>query len=77
MTETEWLDIFTSNLIEMMHEKGYTQRDLADATGLSEGTISNYINKRQIPGVRAIVNISYELDCDVSDLIDFGDRIQF
>lgn len=76
MTETEWIDIFRTNLIEMMAEYGYTQRDLADATGLSEMAISNYVNGKRIPTVRAIINISYELNIEVNDLIDFGDRIE-
>lgn len=76
MTETEWIDIFRTNLIEMMAEYGYTQRDLADATGLSEMAISNYVNGKRIPTVRAIINISYELNIEVNDFIDFGDRIE-
>lgn len=76
MTETEWVEIFRTNLIEMMSEYGYTQRDLAEATGLSEMAISNYVNGRRIPTVRSIINISYEFNIDVNDLIDFGDRIE-
>lgn len=75
MTEQEWLDIFADNLVDMLKEARMTQRELADDTGLSEGTISAYINKRKMPGIRAIVNIGYALDCDLNDLIDFGDRI--
>lgn len=75
MTELEWLAIFGVNLMEMLHENGMTQRDLADDTGLSEGTISNYIRGRQLPGVKAIVNIANALNCSIDDLIDFGDRI--
>lgn len=75
MSELEWLDIFAGNLIEMMWEARMTQSELAELTGLSEGTISNYIHKRQLPGVKAILNISYVLNCDLSELIDFGDRI--
>lgn len=75
MTEKEWLDIFAHNLVDMLKDARMTQRELADETGLSEGTISAYINGRKIPGIRAIVNIGYALDCDLNDLIDFGDRI--
>lgn len=75
MTEEEWLDIFARNLVDMLKDARMTQRELADETGLSEGTISSYINKRRIPTIRAIVNIGYALDCDLNDLIDFGDRI--
>lgn len=75
MSEQEWLDIFGDNLVDLMKEKGYTNRDLADATGLSEGTISSYVRKRKIPGIRAIINIAYELDLSMDEFIDFGDRV--
>ena len=75
MSEHEWLDIFGDNLAEMMYEQGYSQKDLADETGLSEASISNYINKRRMPTIKAIVNIAYALDIDFNELIDFGERV--
>ena len=76
MTETEWMDIFGDNLNSIMQERGYTQGDLADETGLDQTTISRYINKRCMPTMRAVVNLAYTLDCDISELVDFGDRIE-
>ena len=75
MSEQEWLDIFGDNLRDMLDRARMTQRELADATGLSDTAISYYINKLKLPGIRAIINIAYALDCDVAELIDFGDRI--
>lgn len=75
MSELEWIDIFGDNLAEMLDEARMTQRDLADAAGLSESSISRYINKEMAPSFKAIINISYALDCSVDDLIDFGDMI--
>lgn len=75
MTELDWLDAFSENLREIMDEKGYTQRDLADATGLSESSVSYYVAGQRIPGIRAIINMAYELDIDMNEFIDFGDRI--
>lgn len=76
MTEIEWLNIFGDNLAEMLEDANMSQRELADLARLSEGAVSGYINKRKIPSLRAIINISYALDCDVTDLIDFGDIIE-
>lgn len=75
MTELEWMEIFGDNLKEMLEYANMTQRDLADAAGLSESSVSDYIHKRKFPGIRAIINIGYALNCDFNDLIDFGDRI--
>lgn len=75
MSELEWLDIFIDNLKDMMKDVGMSQRELANITGLSDATVSNYIHKRQLPGVKAIVNIAYAFDCDIGDLVDFGEPI--
>lgn len=75
MTEQEWLDIFADNLKDLMTYANMTQRELADAAGLSDTAISYYINRQKMPGIRAIINIAYALDCEVSELIDFGSRI--
>lgn len=75
MSEKEWLDIFADNLRNILSEARYSQKDLAETTGISESSISDYINKRKMPGVRALVNISYELGISFDDLMDFGDRI--
>lgn len=76
MSEVEWLDIFGDNLREMLEDYRMSQKELADLTGLSEGTISNYINKRQMPGIKAIINISEALNMSIDDLIFFGETIQ-
>ena len=76
MTELDWLDAFGDNLVYMMKSSNVTQRELSYSTGLSESAISSYINKRKIPGIKAIINIADALECTVSELIDYGDRIE-
>lgn len=76
MTEVEWLEEFGDNLFRLMYEAKMTQAELALATGLSKGTISKYLNKQHVPTVKAIINIAYALECEVSDLIDFGETIE-
>lgn len=75
MSEQEWLDIFGDNLRDILIETGYSQKDLAETTGLSEGAISSYINKKRMPCIRALINISYELGISLDELMDFDDRI--
>lgn len=75
MTEIEWLEIFGDNLASLLHESNMSQRELAEETGLSEASISNYINKRKMPSIKAVVNIARVFCIDISELIDFGDMI--
>lgn len=76
MSEIEWLNIFGDNLLRTIIDSRMTQRELADAAGLSESVISDYVNKRKMPGIRAIVNISYVLGLDINEMIDFGEKIK-
>ena len=75
MSETEWLWMFSTNLTRMVYEAKLTQRDLAELSGISEATISKYLRGHQMPGVKAILNIAYVLNCNTDDLIDFGKPI--
>lgn len=44
MTKYEWTRQFARRLAMLMSECGYSQSDLATATGLSQATISFYLN---------------------------------
>ena len=76
MSQQEWLDIFGDNLLSILEEEGISQKELSRLTGLSESTISRYINKLQMPNVRAIINISYALDWSFEDMLNYGDIIE-
>lgn len=75
MSELEWMDIFADNLVDILKYANMTQRELADVSGLAESTISQYISKKRLPSIPSIINISYALDIDINELIDFGERI--
>ena len=76
MSQQEWLDIFGNNLASILEEERISQKELSRLTGLSESTISRYINKLQMPTVRAIINISYALDWSFEDMLNYGDIIE-
>lgn len=74
-TMVEWLNIFGDNLRELIADRGMSRKEVSDEANLSVTTLSEYLNKRKAPSVRSIVNLAYVLDCDVNELIDFGDTI--
>lgn len=76
MTEIEWLDIFGDNLRDILLDVGMTQSELADELGIDKSLVSRYVNKQYIPNLKTIINIAYILNCDVSELIDFGEPIE-
>ncbi len=77
MSELEWMDIFGDNLRSLLEEQWMSQQELADVTGISKSTISRYINKQCMPSVAALVNIAYALNCEIDDILYFGDRLEF
>lgn len=76
MSQQEWLNIFGDNLASILEEERMSQRELARLTGFSESTISKYINKLQMPTVRAIINISFALDWPFEDMLNYGAMLE-
>lgn len=75
MFEQEWLELFADGLKYAMETKGYSVRELAEAVGVSPSTISRYLNAKQMPSVKNILNMSEVLDEDLNDFLYFGDLI--
>ena len=39
MSELEWIETFAGNLTEIIKESGYSQREIADITGIMQSTL--------------------------------------
>ena len=75
MSEVEFMDIFGDNLCDLMEEKGVGQNELAREIGVSNPTISYYINKQRMPSLPVFINICIALECDCDDLVPMYDYI--
>ena len=75
MSEIEWMNIFGDNLRDILKDYNMSQLELADAAGIAEGSISNYINKRSIPSLRNAINISHALGLSMDELLYFEDKV--
>ena len=72
MSELEWMDIFADNLRSLMNEERMSQNELSRRTGISQGTISRYLNKQCMPSVPALVNIAHVFrGVEITDLLYF------
>lgn len=56
--------------------KGYRQRALSEATGISEVTISYYYNGLRMPKADNLIKIARAIDCTIDDLIMVDDIIE-
>lgn len=68
ITDENTRELFAANLVDLMQSRGFSQRSLAERTGLSVGVISNYLNKRTTPTVSAAYKLAMALECSIGDL---------
>lgn len=76
MKESVWRMKFAEKLSEKMNKKGYSQSALARKAKLTQPAISNYLLGLSTPNIRAVINLSYALNCTMEELVNFGERIQ-
>ena len=69
MTEEQWRVEFARRLRVLMRTQDLKQYQLAELAGVSDKTISHYLNKTRIPDAITAVNLSKALNCNISDLI--------
>lgn len=69
ISELELIDMVGDNLRDLLIETGYSQNDLAKEAGLSQASVSRYINKQRLPNLRAVINMSYVLECSIDDIV--------
>lgn len=69
ISEVELMDIIGDNLRDLMIETGYSQNELAKESGISQSSINRYINKQRLPSLRAVINMSYVLECSIDDIV--------
>lgn len=69
ISEVEFIDIFSDNLRDIMYEMDISEGELARRTGMTRAAISRYLNKKRMPTLKALVNLSYVLCVPITDLI--------
>lgn len=70
ITDAQCRKSFACHLSEMMILKGYTQQSLSEYTGISKGSINNYLNETKTPSLTNVRKIAYALDCSIAELLD-------
>lgn len=60
---------FSRRVYRKMLRQGISQKELSEITGLSEVSLSNYLNRKSAPGLQAIYKIAKALNCSADELI--------
>ena len=61
--------IFSSNLLYIMHKKSITRNQLSDGTGIPYTTITNWIKCETYPRTKALNKLANYLQCEPYELI--------
>ena len=62
------------NLFQRISEQGLTAKKLSDATGISNGNISDWKSGRSMPSAAALDVLANYLDCSVDYLLGRTDN---
>lgn len=58
--------VIIDNLIEQRHNKGMTQKELAEAASLTQSVIARLESKKATPQLDTLIKVATALDCDIS-----------
>lgn len=68
--EDSWRREFSIKLYRKMKVEGMTQDDLSWKSGISAGSIANYVNGVSTPSAYNVYKIAEALKCQASELVD-------
>lgn len=54
------------SLIKQRHNKGMTQKELAQASNLTQSVIARLESKKAMPQLDTLVKVASALDCDIT-----------
>lgn len=69
-------EVFAKNLTYYIEHSGKTQRDVADAIGVSAPTMSDWVNGKKFPRMDKVEMLANYFGCLKSDLIEDKTELQ-
>lgn len=72
MQKDEYAKAFGEYLKSLLEEKGMTQAELARRTGLTEASVSRYINGNRSPRIAQAYRMALVIGIDMNTLIYLG-----
>ena len=73
MPREKCLDLFSKTLRGTMMYEQCSLTELSNATGISKGVLSRYMNGKEVPNPMHVAKIANELAVSFDDLVDLGD----
>lgn len=76
MNEMEYRQLFAKRIRQRINRLNIDQRELARRAGISEVTLSRYIQCRRKATFDMVKKIAQALECEPSDLIDVDEVLE-
>ena len=70
LNEEEWRLMFSKNLVRKLKNLGMSHDTLSALTGISQVTISKYVNCKATPSGSSISKLTKALKCTVGELVE-------
>ena len=67
---------FAENLNDLLIERGINSKNLADALGMGNATITRYLNKERTPSIECLIKIADFFNCSTDYLLGLEDEIK-
>ncbi len=72
MVRSDRMGDFVDRLQSLMTQRGVTQKELAERTGITEASVSKYLNRERTPRIDVILNIAKAFGVSVDELMGNG-----
>lgn len=71
MPEKDWRVAYSRRFYKRIRDRGISQNELSEMTGISRVTLSRYINGKATPSLYNAGKLAKALNCDLRDFIRF------
>lgn len=76
MRELELMQLFAKRIKRKMVPLHIDQRELAKRAGITEVTLSRYLNCQRKPTYDIVIRIAQALECSPGELINIDDKLE-
>ena len=76
MTKKEWSNMFAARVQSRLDYMKMTHCEFYKKAKINRKTMDNYFSGRSVPNAINLLNIAKTLNCSVSYLCDFGERVE-
>lgn len=65
---------WNEKVLQLMKQKGITQKDLSQRSGIAESSISRYLHSETLPRFDVVINFAKALDVETEYLLEEHDK---